>query len=444
MRLHSAFGFAAFRRGPQFENDSRRVQRFVAAGLVFVVLLGMCGLARAAPEERRGAAESAADLRVHMNSLLCEYALLSWSATLTAGDKHQDAFKSAAAALEENANDLARIYGQVYGDKAGSDFSVLWKRHVAAILDYAQATVKKNSAARDQASKFLLDTYATQVGALIAGMTGGRRPADVVTRNTREYLVQLTSMADAQAIHDYNNEYRALDETYAAMQEIARNASTAAAQQFPTRYVGSPDSATANLRVDLDSLLALQVFTQGMAYRAIVASNMDEYYALLARSDLITDQLTKTMTTYGGTDFGTSFSAEWKKYTASLLDFEKASESKDNTTRKRILGDMEGHVNDIVALFIPPPPMHAVPPPRKGKKRPKAPPPPPFHKDVRAWVDSNLDLIKAETHHQSMFGPLRKTWNETRHFTDEVSRKIVARFGSKPAEAGPTDADPKK
>lgn len=399
------------------ESAGRRVVLLVSL-LVFTSTIAL-----AAPAEKK---ESALDLRVRFNGLFCEYALLSWSAILTAGDKRQDAFKAAAAALEENGKELSRVFSQVYGDRAGSDFVVLWKRHIGAILDFAVASARRNTAGQDQATRFLLDGYSTQFGSLIGRIAGS--PADEVTRNTRVYLTHLKSVAAAHALSDYNNEYRALDQVYEAVSQMARDESTFAVRASPARFVGSVDAPAADLRVRLGSLCAQQMFTLAMANRSIAASNMDEYYALLARSDMLTDDMARLLRGYGGNDFGSAFSTTWKKYTASLQDFEKAGENKDHSLQKRVIGDLKGLVNEIVAIFVPVNLTREAP--RKGKK-PKPSVPPAFRKDVQAFVDANLDIIRTETRGVPPFGLMRRAWNETRRITDRMSELVVTRFGAK-------------
>lgn len=376
--------------------------------------------------------EPAPDLRMKVTAPYAEFGLLAWSAILTAsgGKKQEGRFRDAAAALDENANRLARVYAQTYGDKAGSDFAALWKKQVAAVLEYAQAVAAKNTAAAEQSSRYLMDVYPNQMAAFLGGLT--RASVETIAPPTKEYLASLKAAAEAQAARDYNIEYRAVDKMYAALIEIAHSQAQAMVKQFPTQYVGNMDMPAVNLRVRLYCLFAQQIFALGMANRANVSGNIDEHYALYARSDLLTDEASRELTTFAGTEFGTAFSALWKKYTASLQDYEKAREAQDSTMQKRVIGDLKGEVDDLVALFVPPAPARAVPPPRKGGKKPKAPPPPPFQKDVRAFVDANVGIIVAATRGSSPFGALQKAWHETRDFTDAMTALIVARFGDKP------------
>jgi hypothetical protein len=403
-----------------------------------VLIAGLIILAQLAPLSAAPAVntEPAANLRAQMEALYGESALLSWSAVLlapTAKKASEGPFHDAIGALDDNAGRLGRLYGQIYGDRVGADFTALWKRLNAAFASYAQAAAMKNDSGKTGASA-ALDAFPGQLAGMLSPLAKGHPGVDELKSDFAGYVGNLRAVADRQAARDFNTEYRALDDAYAAIRKIAHGQATGAQLAFPTRYVGSMDLPAVNLRVSVNALFTQQVFTIAMANRANYASNIDEYYALYARYDLLTDQISRELGAYGGNDFASQFSALWKKFTASLGDYEKARELQDNTMQKRVLGDISSEEKELTALFVPPAPTHAVGPPKKGKK-PKTPPQPPFYKDVKAYMDANVAVIYAATRKQSPFGPLQRAWTDSRRFTDSLCSLMVGRFGDKPQNA---------
>ena len=83
-------------------------------------------------EAAAGVTSPAADLRVTLDELLGEHALLAMFATQKGYDGAPD-FEAIADALDENGVDLSEAIGSVYGDEAGTKFldgPLLWRDHI--------------------------------------------------------------------------------------------------------------------------------------------------------------------------------------------------------------------------------------------------------------------------------------------------------------------------
>ena len=379
-------------------------------------------------------ADTAAGLRVQMSSLYEESGLLAWSVIVgsTAGKRSEDQMREAASAYDDSASRLGRLYSQLYGDRVGSELTALLKKHVAVLGDYARAAVKGDKPGQDTARKFLVDMFPNQMNALLGPLSRAPQQKDGGAPSFAAYAQNLVAAADAQVARDFNTEYRALDVVYDTLTRVADEQAEAAVRAQPTRYVGATSLPAVDLRVRLTSRIALQMFTLAMANRAMVASNIDEYYALFARCDLITASLSREIAAFGGAELGTQFSAVWKKYIASLQDYEKAKESDDRTMQKRVRGDFTGHASELAALLLPPPPVRAVPPPKKPGKKPKTPPPSPLMKRFQSFFDANLSIIDDEVKKRSPFGPLQHGWSEARALADAITAQVVSRFGETP------------
>ena len=403
--------------------------------VLLAVAVSNCALAT--PSPRKKPVGTLADLRVGFDGLLGQYSLLAWGAILSTPDHRRAAFNDAVSALNQNARGLASFVGRIYGDTSATAWLTLWKHGDDNVLAYAQAVATHNKAQEVQASNYLIDTYPGLFGAEVAGLTHGGVPADEASARVREAMVAIKAVADQQALRNFNAEGHAFDELRRAMGVLARRMSEAVQKQFPSRWVGSSDLATLNLRVRLDSLLQQQMFTLAVATRANLASNIDLYYALFARSELLTDAMSGELSAYGGSDFGSSFVTAWKKYTSSLHEFEKACESHDTTLQKRILGDLSRYGKSICEVFVPPTVNRLVIPPRKGHKRPPAPKPSPFLKVVQNFILANVQVIRVESHRDSSFGVMRRVWHDTDTLALNISSLVVGRFGHHPQPVPP-------
>ncbi|WP_237727551.1 hypothetical protein [Bacillus safensis] len=99
----------------------------------------------------------AADLRAALDQLFSEHTYLA-VITMQKGIDGSKDFNQAAAALNENTNDLSDAIASVYGKKAGKQFKDIWSSHIGYFVDYVQATAKKDDAGKKKAIK-KLDQY---------------------------------------------------------------------------------------------------------------------------------------------------------------------------------------------------------------------------------------------------------------------------------------------
>lgn len=99
----------------------------------------------------------AADLRAALDQLFSEHAYLA-VITMQKGIDGSKDFDQAAAALNDNTNDLSDAIASVYGKKAGKQFKDIWSSHIGYFVDYVQAAAKKDNAGKKKAMK-QLDQY---------------------------------------------------------------------------------------------------------------------------------------------------------------------------------------------------------------------------------------------------------------------------------------------
>ena len=156
-------------------------------------------------------AVTAADLRVTLDNLFGEHAVLAMNAT-NAGVAGSKRFPAAAKALDNNSVALSKAIGSVYGAKAGQTFlngKFMWRDHIKFFVDYTVATAKKNKAGQNKAVANLKQ-YTVTFGNFLAGATGLPKPA--VQNDLLGHVLELKGQLDDYAAGNYTkaaNDYHA-------------------------------------------------------------------------------------------------------------------------------------------------------------------------------------------------------------------------------------------
>lgn len=177
----------------------------------------------------------AADLRVTLDRLLGEHALLAVATTQKGLDGDKD-FEAIAGALDANSVELSEAIGSVYGDEAAEQFldgPSLWRDHIGFFVDYTVGLATKDKAAQDQAVDNLTG-YTGAFSGFLSGATG--LPQDALQESVTMHVMQLKGQLDAYAAGDYEEAYRLFREAYAHMVETGDTLATAIVQQNPEMF----------------------------------------------------------------------------------------------------------------------------------------------------------------------------------------------------------------
>ena len=154
---------------------------------------------------------TAADLRVKLDNLFGEHAVLAMNAT-NAGVSGSKAFPAAAKALDNNSVALSKAIASVYGAKAGNTFlngKYMWRAHIKYFVDYTVAKAKHDMAAQNKAVANLKQ-YTVTFGKFLAGATGLPKPA--VQNDLLGHVLELKGQLDDYAAGNYTkaaNDYHA-------------------------------------------------------------------------------------------------------------------------------------------------------------------------------------------------------------------------------------------
>ena len=158
-------------------------------------------------------ATTAAELRVTLDNLLGEHALLAIWAT-QAGYSGQKSFPALAAQLDKNSVAISKAIGSVYGAAAAKQFldgKNLWRAHIKYFVDYTVALAKKDTAGQKAAVSHLM-TYIQVQAAFFAKATG--LPQKALVNDLTAHVLQLKGQLDAYASGNYKLAYSLADGAY--------------------------------------------------------------------------------------------------------------------------------------------------------------------------------------------------------------------------------------
>ncbi|MFP5255188.1 MAG: hypothetical protein ACLGI8_04985 [Acidimicrobiia bacterium] len=262
----------------------------------------------------------AAALRAGLTDLLTEHVYLASLATDAALRGDQAAFEAYATALngpeDSNTSELVDAISGVYGEDVGTAFDGLWRSedHIPAFVAYTQAVAADDQAGKDAAVE-RLTAYATTFGETLNSVNPNL-PADVVTESITMHATTLLAVIDAQKAGDQTAAYEALREAYHHMDMTAAALAGATAQLFPEDIDGDADSAGAELRAGLHSLLREHVWLAATATDAALGGRTPQFEAAAAAlngpDSSNTADIVAAVSSVYGEEVGTAFDGLWR------------------------------------------------------------------------------------------------------------------------------------
>jgi hypothetical protein len=162
----------------------------------------------------RGAMQpTAADLRVTLDRLFGQHAVLAMNAT-DAGVTGAKSFAAAAKALDANSVAISKAIASFYGAKAGQTFlngKFMWRDHIRFFVAYTGALAKHDRAGQNRAVANL-KRYTVVFGDFLAGATG--LPKLAVRNDLLGHVIELKNQLDAYATGNYSKAAAAYDAAY--------------------------------------------------------------------------------------------------------------------------------------------------------------------------------------------------------------------------------------
>lgn len=155
----------------------------------------------------------AANLRVALDSLLGEHALLATWAT-QAGLTGEKNFAALGGQLDANSVALSKAIASVYGAAAGKQFldgKNLWRDHIKDFVAYTVATAKGDKASQKKAVNSLMTYIQVQAG-FFAKATG--LPKTALVNDLTAHVLQLKGALDSYDAKQYAKTFALVDGAY--------------------------------------------------------------------------------------------------------------------------------------------------------------------------------------------------------------------------------------
>ena len=295
----------------------------------------------------------AADLRVTLDRLLGEHAILAMLATQKGFDGEKD-FEAIAAALDRNSVELADAIGSVYGDDARKEFldgDFKWRAHIGFFVDYTVGLAEKDRAAQKKAVGNL-NGYVESFSAFLAEAT--ELPPDAVRQSITEHVKQLKGQIDAYAKGDHERAYSLAREAYAHMYMTGDTLAGAIVEQNPDKFPAEAATEPAvDLRVTLDRLLGEHALLAMFATQKGLMGEKD-FEAIAGALDQNSVELSEAIASVYGEEAGQKFldgKLLWRDHIGFFVDYTVGLAENDKAAQKKAVGNLGGYVEAFSAFL---------------------------------------------------------------------------------------------
>ncbi len=291
----------------------------------------------------------AATLRTNLNLLAQAHVYLAGAAIDAALGGRTDEFTIAAAATDQNSQELAAAVGSIYGSDAQQTFLNLWRAHIGFFVDYTQAAAARDTAKQAKA-RADLDGYRQDIDAFFSG-ANPNLPKGAVAQLFVAHVQHLTGAIDMLAAGDLSGGYAMLRMAAQQTPELMDPLSAAIVKQFPDRFPGSVDSPATGLRVALNNLAQEHVYLAGFAFNAALAGRADEFNVAAAATDQNTQDLAAAVGSVYGADAQQTFLRLWRAHIGFFVDYAQGAATNDSAKMAKARADLDGYRQDIDAFF---------------------------------------------------------------------------------------------
>jgi hypothetical protein len=312
---------------------------------------GMDGMSMSMPMDMSHATASskAVQLRITLNQLLGEHAILAIKATQRGLVGGKD-FPAVAKQLDANSVAISSAIASVYGAAAGRQFlngKNLWRDHIKDFVAYTVATAKHDKAGQQKAVADLMAYVQTQA-AFFAKATG--LPKGALVDDLTAHVLQLKGQLDAYAAGNYAQAYTLTNAAYEHMGMTADLLASAIAKQ---KNLGSTTSPAANLQVALDRLLGEHAELATWATQAGFGGGKN-FPALAKQLDKNSVALSKAIASVYGAAAGKQFlngKNLWRDHIKDFVAYTVATAKHDKAGQQKAVADLMAYIQTQAAFF---------------------------------------------------------------------------------------------
>ena len=293
-----------------------------------------------APSSAVSVSSPAADLRVALDRLLGEHALLAVFAMQKGADGDKD-FDAIAGALEANTVDLGNAIESVYGEEAETGFLDLWRKHIGFFVDYTVATAGDDADGQAAALE-ALDGYREGFSTFLAGANPNIE-ADPVAAGLQMHVNQLTGALMTYQSGNFAETYANVRESYLHMFGTGDTLAGAISAQFPDKFSDEGTTpAAVDLRVALDRLLGEHAMLAAFAMQKGLDGDKD-FDAIAGALEANTVDLGNAIESVYGEEAETGFLDLWRKHIGFFVDYTVATAGDDADGQAAALEALDGY-----------------------------------------------------------------------------------------------------
>jgi hypothetical protein len=312
------------------------------------------GIAKAAGI-KGDATSKAADLRSGLTYLLTEHVYLAGIAVATAyhAGADSDAFKLAAATLDDNSKAIAAAVGSVAPDKE-QQFLQSWRSHINDFVTYAVGakTGGAKGAAMKKSATSNLRAYAKAQGIFFNKLTNGALPRAAVEKEFNTHITMLAKAVDSFAAGRtaaYGDLKMAADHMETSATALATGVGKAAG------IPGNPNDAASALRADLTRMLVDHVYLAGVAvftaYTDPKGLDSNAFKAAAGALDANSVELGKAVGAVAGAKNEAVFLQSWRSHIDDFVSYAKGDATGDQKLKDTALRNLDGYRTAAGAFF---------------------------------------------------------------------------------------------
>jgi hypothetical protein len=309
----------------------------------------MAGMSMTMSHSSGAASAKAVQLRITLNELLGEHAILAIQATQRGLVGGKD-FPAVAKQLDANSVALSQAIASVYGAAAGKQFlngKNLWRDHIKDFVAYTVATAKHDSAGQKKAVANLM-TYIQVQAAFFAKATG--LPQQTLANDLTAHVLQLKGQLDAYAAGNYAQAYALTNGAYEHMGMTADLLAGAIAKQ---QGLGSISSPKADLQVALDRLLGEHALLATWATQAGLGGGKN-FPALAKALDANSVAISQAIGSLYGSAAAKQFlngKNLWRDHIKDFVAYTVATAKHDSAGQKKAVNDLMTYIQVQAAFF---------------------------------------------------------------------------------------------
>lgn len=283
----------------------------------------------------------ASDLRATLDQYLSEHAFLA-IVTMQKGIQGAEDFEAAAAALNNNTEDLSGAIASVYGEEAGDQFKDMWSEHIGYFVDYVTATAEEDEEGRE-AALAELDNYRADFSNFLETATDERLEAGALAEGLQMHVDQLVWAFDQYNEGEFQSAYDNVREGMNHMFGVGKGLSTAIVDQFSEDFDGSyADTPAADLRADLSQLLSEHAALAALAMQKGIdgAEDFDATAGILNEN---TEELSAAIASVYGDEAGEAFKEQWSEHIGFFVNYVTATAEEDEEGQQEALDNLAGY-----------------------------------------------------------------------------------------------------